>query len=78
MNTVCSLNQCTGCMACVESCAKNAIEIVDAISSYNAVIDTTKCVGCKKCESVCQVNYPPCSKNRFFGVKDGQIVRTYG
>ena len=66
MNTVCSLNQCTGCMACVESCAKNAIEIVDAISSYNAVIDTTKCVGCKKCESVCQVNYPPLLQKPIF------------
>ena len=39
MKTVCNENQCTGCMACVDICAKNAIHIVDAIDAFNAVID---------------------------------------
>ena len=43
MKTVCNENQCTGCMACVDICAKNAIHIVDAIDAFNAVIDEGKC-----------------------------------
>ena len=49
MKTVCQVNQCTGCMACVELCPKNAINIKDDLVSYNAVIDNTKCVECMSC-----------------------------
>ena len=39
MKTVCALNQCAGCMACVDICPKGAVTIVDRLSAYNAVIE---------------------------------------
>ena len=56
MITVCKENMCTGCMACVEVCNKDAIKIVDILKSYNAVIEEDKCIGCNKCKHVCQNN----------------------
>ena len=56
MNTVCSLNKCTGCMACVDICPKNAINIKDSLSAYNAEIDPIKCINCNLCHNVCQNN----------------------
>lgn len=46
MKTVCTKDNCTGCMACVESCPKNAIKIVDELDSYNAIINEEQCVNC--------------------------------
>ena len=54
--TVCKKNMCTGCMACVEICNKNAIKIIDNLYSYDAVIDKSKCIECGKCKYVCQNN----------------------
>ena len=54
MKTVCELDQCVGCMACVEKCPRNAISIRDSLSAYNAVIDEGKCVSCDICCRVCQ------------------------
>lgn len=56
MKTVCKLNQCVGCMACLEACGKKAITIQDSLRSYNAVIDEKKCIQCGKCYGVCQNN----------------------
>lgn len=56
MKTVCSENQCTGCMACLEICSKDAIMIRDQLKNYNAVIDNDKCVNCGACHRVCQNN----------------------
>ena len=56
MRTVCEKNMCSGCMACVAACAKNAIIIKDSLEAYNAVIDLQKCVNCGACERVCQSN----------------------
>lgn len=56
MITVCKENMCTGCMACVEVCNKDAIKIVDSLKSYNALIEEDKCIGCDKCKRVCQNN----------------------
>lgn len=56
MKTVCKQNMCSGCMACVAACAKNAITIKDSLEAYNAVIDLQKCVNCGACERVCQSN----------------------
>ena len=58
MTTVCELNKCAGCMACVDICPKEAIKIKDSLSAYNAEIDETKCIGCNACHKVCQANYP--------------------
>ena len=54
--TVCEPNKCTGCMACVVSCPKDAICLSTEFSGYSAVINTTKCVNCHRCEHVCQVH----------------------
>lgn len=45
-------------MACMDICPKEAIQIKDTLSSYNAVIDEKKCVGCNACHKMCQVNHP--------------------
>ena len=56
MRTVCRKNSCTGCMACIGKCKKNAITIKDSMLAYNAVIDEDKCVNCEMCEKVCPNN----------------------
>ena len=56
MTTVCELNKCTGCMACVDICPKNAINIKDSLDAYNAVIDADKCINCNLCHKICQNN----------------------
>lgn len=53
MKTVCQLNMCNGCMACLEKCHRDAITIKDDLKYYNAVIETEKCVECGLCTSVC-------------------------
>lgn len=58
MKTVCELDKCTGCRACIERCNYKAISIIDSIHSINAVIDETLCVNCGGCEKVCQVHNP--------------------
>lgn len=54
MKTVCKLNQCAGCMACIEICPNNAINIYISLKTYNAVIDENRCVNCNSCYKVCQ------------------------
>ncbi|MBQ4536503.1 MAG: Coenzyme F420 hydrogenase/dehydrogenase, beta subunit C-terminal domain [Lachnospiraceae bacterium] len=56
METVCSLNQCTGCMLCVDICPRQAIHIEDSLDSYNALIDRKKCINCNACHNMCQNN----------------------
>lgn len=56
MNTVCEINRCNGCMACIEKCPKKCISIKDNIFSYNAVKDDSICVNCGICEKVCPRN----------------------
>lgn len=57
MKTVCKQDSCTGCMACVGKCKKEAITIKDTFSAYNAVIDESKCINCGACEQVCPNNH---------------------
>lgn len=54
MKTVCEKDNCTGCMACVEACPKQAIHIEGTPETYNAVIDETLCVKCGHCHRTCQ------------------------
>lgn len=56
--TVCTPNQCAGCMACVDICPKGAILVRDDTKFMNAIIDPDKCIGCNACHSVCQQNFP--------------------
>lgn len=57
MKTVCEMNQCAGCMACVDICPKSAIKIEDTLSAYNAVIGE-ECINCGACHRICQRNNP--------------------
>lgn len=56
MKTVCNIDQCAGCMACIDICPKQAIDIVDNLKSYNAIINEKKCINCNACHKVCQNN----------------------
>lgn len=56
VKTVCNLNQCTGCMSCINLCSQNAISVKDSFLAYNAVIDLNKCVNCGLCEMRCPQN----------------------
>lgn len=58
LKTVCVKDMCSGCMACLEICHKDAIRIEDSLRAYNAV-KTDKCVECGACHKVCQQNNPP-------------------
>lgn len=58
MKTVCEINECAGCMACVDICSKNAVKIEDNLFAYNAVIDENKCINCNLCHTICQENNP--------------------
>lgn len=59
MKTVCEIDKCAGCMACIESCPQNAIKIEDTLSAYNAVISEEKCIDCGICFRVCPNNGQP-------------------
>lgn len=56
MKTVCNENMCSGCMACIDICKKNAINIVDELKWYNSIIDDKKCINCGACYRVCPQN----------------------
>ena len=58
MKTVCGENKCAGCMACVDICPKQAIEVKDELSFYNAEIND-KCIDCGLCHKVCPQNNTP-------------------
>ncbi len=57
--TVCDLDKCAGCMLCLDVCKKQAINVVDNLISYNAVIDEDKCVNCNACHNKCPQNHAP-------------------
>ena len=59
MKTVCESGRCTSCMLCQDLCPKGAIQIVDSMSQYDAVIDEDKCIQCGKCYRLCQNNDSP-------------------
>lgn len=51
--TVCTINQCNGCMACVSICPQKCIEIRDTLEAVNAVIEEKLCIKCGACKRVC-------------------------
>lgn len=46
MKTVCKINQCAGCKACVDVCKKEAISVEDTLNAMNAIIDEKRCIQC--------------------------------
>lgn len=62
MNTVCKMNECAGCMACVDICPRQAISVVDSMEYMNAIIDSSLCINCNVCHKICQNNNPPILK----------------
>lgn len=69
MITVCEEGKCTGCMECTEICPKGAIQVVDSMIEYDAIIDSNKCINCNACHKACQNNNElmltkPLSSNR--------------
>ena len=65
LRTVCEFNKCAGCMACIDICPKEAIQIQDSLKAYNAVIDESKCIDCNLCLKICQRCNPPILKLPF-------------
>ena len=53
MNTVCPVDQCTGCRVCEAKCPKNAIRLVDMLDKVYAEINEEQCIHCGLCERVC-------------------------
>lgn len=53
MKTVCDIDKCNGCMACLEKCPKQCITIDDSVFALNAVIDESKCIKCNFCKKQC-------------------------
>ena len=46
-------DHCTGCMACVDACSKNAIEVIKKNGILFPQINHDKCVSCTSCLKVC-------------------------
>ena len=61
MNEICSMNDCTGCSACANSCSHKAIRM-EEVSPHGflyPVINSDLCINCGFCSKVCPVNNPP-------------------
>ena len=56
MISICKTGACTGCMACLNVCKKDAISIKETLQSVTAVIDENKCIHCGACTRVCPNN----------------------
>ena len=55
-----SSTECTGCMACIDSCSHQALSSsIDPDGYYQIDFDTNKCVECGLCTRACPVLSPP-------------------
>lgn len=60
MKDICNPSECTGCMACVNSCAHHAISIVQDKEGFDRPhIDENLCVDCGLCQRTCPINEHP-------------------
>lgn len=57
MKTVCEIDMCVGCYACIAACPRNCIVMKEDLNKYNALIDKS-CVNCGICRNVCQICNP--------------------
>ena len=56
---LCGESECTGCMACANSCNRNAISIIqDSEGFYRPLVNNDQCVECGLCEKNCPVITP--------------------
>ena len=59
MPTLATIEQCTGCAACSNACAHDAIKMQEDQEGFlYPVIDNSACINCGLCEKVCPVNHP--------------------
>ena len=61
MTEICSINDCTGCSACANSCVHHAIRM-EEVSPHGflyPVINSDLCINCGLCSKVCPANNPP-------------------
>lgn len=59
MKTICPEELCTGCLACLNSCTHNAIEITTDICGFRyPAINQDLCVDCGLCQLSCPVIHP--------------------
>ncbi len=59
MLEICKAENCTGCMACLNRCPRDAIsEAQNERGFYIPKIDESKCIGCGLCKQVCPANHP--------------------
>ena len=58
MDTICDIEKCTGCSACLNCCPKDAIEMVeDTFGFLYPKTDNSRCIDCELCRKICPVNY---------------------
>lgn len=66
MPVLANLDNCCGCSACANKCAKGAIKMNSNAEGFlHPVVDTAKCVGCGCCEAVCPALAPASSISGF-------------
>ncbi len=59
MEIICAAEKCTGCLACVNSCPADAIDIgADATGAIAPHIAAHKCIDCGLCAKICPANTP--------------------
>lgn len=56
MPNLADIHSCTGCLACVDSCAKGALRVCyDAEGHLTYTVNSSSCVECALCEKICPV-----------------------
>lgn len=79
MKNICNVEECTGCMACANVCAHNAIQFkADKEGFVRPVINKKLCVDCALCVKTCPINHPPMSnepKEVYSGWSSDETVR---
>lgn len=56
MNKKALISDCNGCSACVNTCPKNCINMIEDEEGFlYPKVDDSSCISCKKCEKVCPI-----------------------